>query len=214
MSFSGSQGAEKQIEKILRRSGFEPDGEVIIKFAEYLKILKKWNRTHNLTSLTSDRDIITRHFLDSLSLARCFQELGVEWRGKNLADVGTGAGFPGCPLKIYLKDINLFLIESSYKKCAFLEYLKTAIGEEWKVICKRAEEVRDRFDIVVSRALGEFEEVCHLLEGLSERYVFVMKGRELGRKWMEDLGYKAYSVRIKGLPEYYILYKEVSPPSR
>ncbi len=213
MSFSGSQEVEKQIEEILKRSGFEPDGETIGKLAEYLKILKKWNRTHNLTSLTSDRDIIIRHFLDSLSLVRCFEDIGVDWYGKRVADVGTGAGFPGCPLKIYIKDIKLFLIESSHKKCSFLEYLKTAIGEDWKVICKRAEEVRDRFDIVVSRALGEFEEVRPILEGLSEKYVFVMKGKELDSKWLDSYGYRAYRVRIKGLPEYYILYKEISPPS-
>ncbi len=213
MRFSGSQGAEKQIEEILKRSGFEPDGEVIRKLAEYLKILTKWNRTHNLTSISSEREIITRHFLDSLSLVRCFEDIGVDWHGKRVADVGTGAGFPGCPLKIYLRDIKLFLIESSHKRCSFLEYLKTAIGEDWKVICKRAEEVREGFDIVVSRALGEFEEVYRLLEGLSEKYVFVMKGKELDRKWLDSHGYRAYRVRIIGLPEYYILYKELSPPS-
>jgi len=214
MKSSGSREVERLIERILTEAGFDPDSESVAKFSRYLEELRRWNRTHNLTSVKTDREIITRHFLDSLSLVRCFEDLGVDWRGKSIADVGAGAGFPGCPLKIYLKDIKLTLIESSAKKCSFLEFLKTVLGEEWRVECQRAEDIDESFDIVVSRALGDFSKTHNLLERLSRGYIFIMKGKDLEREMIRELGYRIYRVSIKGLPEYYILYRVLSPPSR
>jgi len=134
-----------------------------------------------MTAVEKDEDIVRRHFLDSLSLAKCFEDLSVGWKGKNIVDVGSGAGFPGVPLKIYLKDFNLFLIESVGKKCSFLEFLKIKLDLQWTVICERAEEIDRRFHIAASRALGKFEEIVPLLEGLATEWVFVMKGKEIDR---------------------------------
>ena len=197
------------LEEIFSRAGFDLDKEDIERFHTYLKILKKWNRVHKITSITDDKEIAIRHFLDSLSLVRAFEDLKVECRGSSVVDVGSGAGFPGVPLKIVLKDIDLTLIESVGKKCSFLEYLKVNLRMDWKVVCKRAEGVADQYDIVVARALGEFEDISPLLERLSKGYVFVLKGSQLKESWLEDMGYRAWEVRLPPLPKTYILWKKV-----
>jgi 16S rRNA (guanine527-N7)-methyltransferase len=198
----------RALEDIFSEAGLKLSEEDLKRFETYLSELKRWNKVHNLTSLKRERDIILRHFLDSLSLAVCFSELGIDWKEKDIADVGSGAGFPGVPLKIYLKDFNLFLIESVSKKCSFLEFLKLRLGLEWTVICNRAQEVNRRFHIVVSRAMGEFEEVYPILEELSESFIFVMKGKRIKEEWLE-LGYNLYEVRLRGLPRSYILWKKL-----
>lgn len=198
-----------EIGRILEEAGFRLSEEDLWRFEIYLKELKRWNKVHNLTSIEEDEEIVRRHFLDSLSLARCFEDLGVEWKGKDLADVGSGAGFPGIPLKIYLKDFNLFLIESVGKKCSFLEFLKVKLTLNWTVLCRRAEDVDRKFHIAFSRALGKFEDVAPLLERLATEWVFIMKGKEVDWGSVKSFGYEAYEVNIKGLPESYILWKRL-----
>ena len=198
-----------EIGRILEGAGFRLSEEDLWRFEIYLKELKRWNKVHNLTSIEEDEEIVRRHFLDSLSLARCFEDLGVEWKGKDLADVGSGAGFPGIPLKIYLKDFNLFLIESVGKKCSFLEFLKVKLTLNWTVLCRRAEDVDRKFHIAFSRALGKFEDVAPLLERLATEWVFIMKGKEVDWGSVKSFGYEAYEVNIKGLPESYILWKRL-----
>lgn len=205
---------EDKIEKLFRIAGFELGEDELRAFRIYLEELKKWNRVHNLTAIREDEQIVKRHFIDSLTLAKCFSDLGVDWKGRDIADVGSGAGFPGVPLKIHMKDINLFLIESVGKKCSFLEVLKLKLGLEWTVVCDRAQNVRRKFDIVVARALGEFQEVAPLLERLSRGYVFVMKGKDIKREWVEELGYEVCEVSVEGLHPSKILFKRVSLPSR
>ncbi len=197
------------MKSLFERNGFELSEDDLEKFRTYLKELKRWNRVHNLTSVRGDKEIVIRHFVDSLLLTRCFERINLDWKGKSVADVGSGAGFPGVPLKIYLKDINLTLIESVAKKCSFLEYLKVKLNLDYRVICDRAEKVNERFYIVVSRALGEFEKIIKILEKLSDGYVFVMKGRELKKEWITDLGYEPCDVNSRDLGKMYILWKKV-----
>ena len=131
----------------------------------------------------------------------------MDWKGKEFADIGSGAGFPGVPLKIYLGDIKLFLIEAVAKKCSFLEYLKVKLHEDYEVICERAENLNRNFDVVIARALGEFEDIYELLEKLSRRYVFVMKGREIKKEWIEGLGYNLCELKLSFMPRTYVLWK-------
>jgi len=167
------------MEDIFKRNGFDLSKAQIKLFETYLRELKRWNRVHKLTAIEEDREILVRHFVDSLTLSFCFKEKGISLDGKSVCDVGSGAGFPGVPLKMYYGDrIKLILIESTAKKCSFLEYLKVRLGLDYRVICKRAEEVEESFDIVVCRALGKLEEILPMLERLSREFIFVMKGRE------------------------------------
>ncbi|MDI6689957.1 MAG: 16S rRNA (guanine(527)-N(7))-methyltransferase RsmG [Actinomycetota bacterium] len=126
-------------------------------FLFYLDELKKWNRRVNLTSLKDDRDIVVKHFLDSLS---CLVSDKIEGYSK-VVDVGTGAGFPGLPIKIARPKIELTLLDSSKRRAQFLIYMVEALKlEDSQVVCLRAEEfarkekVRESFDIVLARAVS------------------------------------------------------------
>jgi len=200
---------KNRLRDVFASAGFLIGEEEAEKFTVYLAELKRWNRVHNLTAVKDDEGIVRRHFIDSLTLALCFEDLGIPWRGKSLADVGSGAGFPGVPLKIHLKSLELTLIESSSKRCSFLEFLRIRLGVDFRVLCKRAEEVEERFYIVTARALGAFEKTVSLLENLSERFVFVMKGKEVKEEWLKEYAYRSYRVSRKGLPETCILWKDL-----
>ena len=127
-------------------------------FESYLSILLDWNRRLNLTAVTAPGEIAALHFLDSLTgLA------AVQFDANTcVIDVGAGAGFPGIPLAIARPDLEITLLESTGKKCRFLEH---AIGElalaRVSVDCRRAElagkdpAMREAFDIAVTRAVAE-----------------------------------------------------------
>ncbi len=126
-------------------------------FMHYLKDLKAWNKQFNLTSVTDERDIVVKHFLDSISILSKFNI------PKNClaVDIGTGAGFPGIPIKIMRPDIQMTLIESSLKKTRFLKHLIKAFALEGvNVYTGRAEdfgrekENREIFSLAVSRAVA------------------------------------------------------------
>ncbi|MEK7828169.1 MAG: 16S rRNA (guanine(527)-N(7))-methyltransferase RsmG, partial [Deltaproteobacteria bacterium] len=86
-------------------------------FLSYLKELKEWNKKINLTAITDDKDIIIRHFLDSLTLASFLS-------GKEtLLDIGSGAGFPGIPLNIVIPDLKITLMDSVNKKVIFMRHI-------------------------------------------------------------------------------------------
>ena len=104
------------------RLGIPLVGEAPARFAKYVDMLGLWNRRIKLTTVTQDRDVVDRHFLDSLAVAptlRAFDEV---------VDVGSGAGFPGVPLAIVLPGVRVTVVESIQKKAAFLEALKRELG--------------------------------------------------------------------------------------
>ena len=111
--------SELGIEEILvegaRELGVEiNDGEKVL-FFEYLEIIKFWNEKFNLTNIEGDKDIVIKHFLDSLSICSFIDE------NSRLLDIGSGAGFPGIPLKIVNPEIQITLMDSVLKKCNFLK---------------------------------------------------------------------------------------------
>ena len=92
------------------------DKEVTL-FLKYLNELKEWNKRINLTAIKDDEDVITRHFLDSLTLVPMLRN------SRTLLDIGSGAGFPGIPLKIILPGLNITLLDSNSKKVAFMRHI-------------------------------------------------------------------------------------------
>lgn len=127
----------------------------------YQHALVEWNEQFNLTAITDDVGIQVRHFLDSLS---CFQALesGERFSGKQVIDVGTGAGFPGLPLKLLCPGMKLTLLEATAKKVSFLEHV-TAHLKLHDVTIKqgRAEELgqqpahREQYDWAIARAVAD-----------------------------------------------------------
>jgi 16S rRNA (guanine527-N7)-methyltransferase len=133
--------------------------EQLSQFSIYKKLLLEWNSRINLTAITDDKDIQIRHFLDSLSCSLATGDLN----GAALVDAGTGAGFPGAPLKILYPNMKLTLVDSVSKKAAFLRALVTELGLSGvEIIDERLEDMgqepryRESFDWAVSRGVAKF----------------------------------------------------------
>jgi 16S rRNA (guanine527-N7)-methyltransferase len=151
------------MEKLIARAaklGVALTEDQSITFEVYYRVLTDWNSKVNLTAITGERDVRDKHFLDSLT-ATLAVNFGDENRPLNVIDIGTGAGFPGLPLKIAYPHIHLALLEATAKKTAFLEYLVKKFDLKDVIILKgRAEELahkpqhRENYDVVLSRAMA------------------------------------------------------------
>ena len=125
------------------------------RLAAHLELIAKWNRVHNLTAVRETEQMVVLHVLDSLSL---LPHLGA---GRTLLDVGSGPGFPGIPIAIVRPELQVQLLDSSGKKCAFLEQARAELGlGNVRVVCERVEAWKpaDRFDLVVSRAFADLSD--------------------------------------------------------
>ncbi len=154
----------------LLRAGLEELGlryseKQVEAFITYLEELKKWNRAYNLTALKTDRDIIIKHFLDSLLFAKALPPEVL-----TLADIGSGAGFPGIPIKIMCPDLSVFLIEPTQKKAIFLRHICSKLQlKNVEIIDKRIEEVKGlQVDVAVTRALYSVREFIDKTKGYSQ----------------------------------------------
>ena len=149
-------------------------------FQLYLELLLEWNEKMNLTAITDPAEVQEKHFLDSLTLLTCCKIK----EGAKVIDVGTGAGFPGIPLKILRPDIKLTLLDGLNKRLVFLGEVCSALGMEAERVHKRAEEagldkkMRESFDIATARAvapLNILSEYCLPLVKMKGLFI-AMKG--------------------------------------
>jgi 16S rRNA (guanine527-N7)-methyltransferase len=131
----------------------------------YIDLLQRWNARINLTAIRNEEDIVTRHFGESLFAARhlfplCSSVPSVV-SGIRVADVGSGAGFPGIPIKLWAPEIALTLIESSHKKATFLKEVTRALTlTDVNIQNTRAESLTGAsFDVVTLRAVERFESI-------------------------------------------------------
>lgn len=148
--------------------GIELSVEQLEKFEVYLNELTRWNSQFNLTAIKPPDEIEIKHFADSLTLVSGFDSLGLE-NSIRVIDIGTGAGFPGLPLKIALPQISLALLESNFKKTGFLRHIVKRLGlENVTIVYGRAEalalspDYRESFNIVVSRAVASLNTLAEL----------------------------------------------------
>ena len=151
-------------ESLLREglSGWGLAADAAPRLLEFSDRLLEKNRVMNLTAITDPVDVVTLHLLDCAALLRM-----ENFRGKRVVDVGTGAGFPGMPLRLLEPDFDLTLLDSLGKRVAFLQEVCNAMALQ-RVTCvhARAEEFaaqeRERFDLAVSRAVAPLNVLCEL----------------------------------------------------
>lgn len=145
------------LRKGLEDLGIKVNDKMLDNFNIYREILVDWNQKMNLTGIEDEKEVFIKHFLDSVSSV----ENGYIKDGISLIDVGTGAGFPGLPLKICLENINLTLLDSLNKRINFLQEVSNNLGlENVEFIHGRAEdfgkleEYREQYDVATARAVA------------------------------------------------------------
>ena len=133
------------------------DDIALERFEKYMNLVIEWNEKINLTAITDRQEFIVKHFYDSISLLSCADIK----KGAKVIDVGTGAGFPGIPLKIVRPDIQLTLLDSLNKRIVFIsDVVMPGIGLNAEAVHGRAEDFskqakyREKYDFAVSRAVA------------------------------------------------------------
>ena len=151
------------LEKGFADLSFNIDEEKIKKFEEYSKLLVEWNEKMNLTAVTDPEGIAVKHFLDSIAP---LNKIDLKENSK-VIDVGTGAGFPGIPIKIMREDLNFTFMDSLQKRINFLNEVSKRLSlKDTEFIHARAEEAgkekkfREKFDYAVSRAVANMKVLC------------------------------------------------------
>lgn len=140
----------------------------INQFYQYYELLDEWNKVMNLTAITDQNEVITKHFVDSLALVKAMGEIST--KEYKIIDIGTGAGFPGIPLKIAFSQLKITLMDSLNKRIKFLNEVIEQLGlKEITAVHSRAEDLgrdkdyREKYDLSVSRAvanLSTLSEYC------------------------------------------------------
>lgn len=173
--------SEATIRRALGEFSINVEEKQVLLIQKYMAMLQRWNEKLNLTAIRDPLEILYRHFCESM-----FAAVAVPITAGRLADVGSGAGFPGIPLKILRPEIELFLVESNIKKGTFLaEVLRELELQDARVLISRYEELFEELaplDYVCCRALGEFEgflgwAACERLE--AKRVLLWIGGRDL-----------------------------------
>jgi 16S rRNA (guanine527-N7)-methyltransferase len=167
--------------------------EQVQAFQEYLRLLREWNQKFNLTAIIQPQAIVTKHFLDSLTVASVV-DLD---RAKTLVDVGTGAGFPGLALKIAFPHLQVTLLDALQKRLRFLERVVEALGLEGVTFvhcraedavlpkrfaaCGLKESLRERYDVVTARAVAPMDVLAEWTLPYAKvgGWVVAMKGPEV-----------------------------------
>lgn len=181
-------------------------------FILYKNLLLEWNQKINLTTITDERDIVIKHFVDCLTIAYAYN---MDSFDKSFVDVGTGAGFPGIPLKILYPDLKLTLIDSLNKRINFLKELVSQLDfNNIELLHSRAEDAgknkiyRERFDLCASRAvanLSVLSEFCLPFVKVGGNFI-ALKGLDieqevnLAKPAIKILGAKIKTVKSVKLP--------------
>lgn len=159
-------------EQMFLENGLDYSRELHEKLEIYSKFLIEYNEKVNLTAIIEPKEIWLKHFIDSILFAK-YIEIP---ENSSLIDVGTGAGFPSVPLKLYRNDIKLTLLDSLNKRIVFLDELSTMLGIDVETFHSRAEDAaknenyREKYDFATARAVAAMPTLCEYCMG------FVKKG--------------------------------------
>lgn len=177
--------------------GLEFTEEQLDKFFKYMNLLLEWNEKINLTAITEPEEVILKHFIDSLTISKYIE------KDKTLADVGTGAGFPGIALKIYRNDLKITLVDSLNKRINFLnEVIKELDLKEIETVHSRIEdfgknkEYREKFDYTTARAVANLSVLSEYLIPIAKinGQCICMKGSNIE----EELNNSKNAIKILG----------------
>lgn len=140
--------------------------EIVNKLLSYYQLLKEWNSRINLTRVIEQKDVMLKHYYDSLCITRV-----VEIKNQTICDFGSGAGFPGMVIAIVFPSSNVTLVESSGKKCAFLEDVRKNLNLKNVIIVNERIEIfgkhnREKYDIVTCRAVSKLSIIIELAAAL------------------------------------------------
>ncbi len=205
----------KKLLEGIKKLGLELTPRQLEKFEVYYRELADWNRKINLTSVTVYEEVQITHFLDSLTVIAGFPS--PQDKPLSIIDVGTGAGFPGIPLRIARSDIQLVLLEATAKKVEFLRHVTLKLELDGvEIVRGRAEDIahddryREKFRVVVSRALAPLNVLVELTLpfcAVGGRLIAQKKGEIIGEindasRAVNVLGGKIGEVRDITLDEF------------
>ncbi|MCI9075424.1 MAG: 16S rRNA (guanine(527)-N(7))-methyltransferase RsmG [Dorea sp.] len=201
-----------KFENMLHYLNIDYTNDMLVQFDQYYDLLMEWNKVMNLTGITEYEEVITKHFIDSLSIVKAIDVNDIS----NVIDVGTGAGFPGIPIKIAFPHINITLLDSLNKRIKFLNDVIDGIGLKCiTAIHGRAEEYakkkeyRERYDLCVSRAvanLASLSEYCIPYVKIGGQFISYKSGLideelNLSKNAIRTLGGKIKCIVKFNLPE-------------
>ncbi len=177
------------------------------RFEAFYALLRAYNARFNLTSIIEEEEVYVKHFCDSLAGMDLFPA------GASVAEVGSGAGFPSVPLMLAREDLSFTLIESTGKKCRFLETAVRELGLKAEVVCGRAEDLargdlREKFGVCCARAVARLDTLAEYCMPLVKKggLFIAYKGAgemETGRRAVEILGGGAMKEISYDLPRGY-----------
>ena len=198
---------ERILTEGLQALGLAAEEKQVKALAEYGRLLLETNAVTNLTAITDPAAVAQLHFLDSAALLTAADFTG----GKTVADVGSGAGFPGVPLRILRPDIRLTVLDSVGKK---MDFVRTACAqldmEDVQCLWGRAEEMpelRERFDIVTSRAVAELDLLAELCLPMAKvgGWFLAMKGPDCEEEVSKaDFAIRTLGGRVREIKRYAI----------
>ncbi len=185
----------------LRKLNIEVDEEKLNQLKRYYELLIEWNEKINLTAIVEEKEVYLKHFYDSLTITKVIDLNSVQ----TLADVGTGAGFPGIVLKIFFPEIHITLIDSLNKRTEFLKIVIKELGlDKIDVINARVEEIneREKYDVVTARAVANLHILLEILTPISKKYVVLMKGEAKEELKNTEKLYKELDLSLLQIEEF------------
>jgi 16S rRNA (guanine527-N7)-methyltransferase len=200
----GSQAWQDLIVQGAKSFSLQMGPQIVGQYAEFAKMLVQWNEKINLTAITDPRDMAIKHFIDSLAVAPFVPTCG------SVLDMGTGAGFPGIPLKILYPHVRMTLIDAVLKKVNFIKYaIRTLKLMDAEALHIRAEHLaheddHKRFDLITCRAFSSLEHFVMLAHPLLAEggLLLALKGRFADKEPLPQMDSKASAVKLATIGHY------------